>query len=234
MLNYKTASKMIDKFNHLPRRKLANNTYLRRLENGNLAVRFHETDIIIIRKDGTWKLNSGGYRTKTTLARINEFSPARLFTEKFVWYSGNNWKKENVFFDGVVIISCGKLAKKCVREQKRELKKMNFIKKSIDDYIKELRKLEKFPLPNSGDCWGCFMTTDTGDYAMGNSCIIGHIKEKYIMGSLNVRALRFTGQGDFGVRWVITRASEGNRYAKDDIVRALRKLFRHELMKGGV
>ena len=51
-------------------RKIANNTYLKR-RGQDIAVMLHETDIVIFHPNNTFTLNSGGYRTRTTKARMN-------------------------------------------------------------------------------------------------------------------------------------------------------------------
>lgn len=67
-------------------KKLGNNTYLEEIVPGTFGVRLHGTYVVRIHRDGTYTLNSGGWRTVTTKQRINEYSPAKLFQEKHVWY----------------------------------------------------------------------------------------------------------------------------------------------------
>lgn len=55
------------------------------LPSGSVAVRYQSTDVVIFNPDETITLNSGGYRTLTTKARINEWSPARIWQAKGLW-----------------------------------------------------------------------------------------------------------------------------------------------------
>ena len=77
------------------KRKIANNTYL--IKRGeNFAIRLHNTDIITITPDG-WILNSGGFRTRTTKQRINDFTNARVYQEKFEWFIGDKPFEDGMF-----------------------------------------------------------------------------------------------------------------------------------------
>ena len=60
---------------------IGNNTWLHRLDNGDFAIKYHRTDIVIIRRDGTYVLNTRGWNTTTTRRRLNEYSPASVVTE---------------------------------------------------------------------------------------------------------------------------------------------------------
>lgn len=42
------------------------------------TVRYHETNVVTIREDGLYRLDSGGWRTRTTMARIEEYAPVRI------------------------------------------------------------------------------------------------------------------------------------------------------------
>jgi hypothetical protein len=81
-----------------------NNTRLTEYEDGRRTLKLHNTDII------TWTgdkiiLNSGGYRTHTTKARINEFLPSniRVYQKKYNWYIIKDNDDKNVieFTDGI-------------------------------------------------------------------------------------------------------------------------------------
>lgn len=97
MLTYDEAQTMMRKARN-GQRKLANNTYLRHASGqpdregnslggaGDYAVRYHGTDVVIIHADGNYSLNTGGWYTYTTKDRINRFSPARVWSERGVWY----------------------------------------------------------------------------------------------------------------------------------------------------
>jgi hypothetical protein len=88
-------------------RRLKNNTVLRRIDADTLAVRLYATDIVLIHRNGNFTLNSGGWRTATTKARINEYSPVRLWQKKGVWYIGDVKFAENVVVDSAGKVVCG-------------------------------------------------------------------------------------------------------------------------------
>jgi hypothetical protein len=67
-------------------RTLAPNTYLYRRSATTLAVRLYHTDIVVIHDDGTYTLNSGGWRTVTTKERINRFAPVVVYQRSHEWY----------------------------------------------------------------------------------------------------------------------------------------------------
>lgn len=69
-------------------RKVANNTYLERRPGGDIAVRLHATDVVTFHADGTATVNSGGWLTVTTKARINDYLPGGivLTSTKGRWY----------------------------------------------------------------------------------------------------------------------------------------------------
>lgn len=68
------------------------------------AVRYHETDIVMIRPDDTYRLNSGGFRTRTTKERINCYSPCTIAQINSMWYIGNT-----PYTDQMLIDSAGNL-----------------------------------------------------------------------------------------------------------------------------
>jgi hypothetical protein len=91
------------------RRKVANNTYLERRAD-DIALRLHNTDIMTASPDGWVTLNTGGWHTVTTKARLNAFmSFGRIYQKNFRWFfSGLN--EEIPFRDGMKLneITLGK------------------------------------------------------------------------------------------------------------------------------
>jgi len=92
-------------------RRLANNTviYGERPDSRALygereiTVKFHGTAIVVYRPDGSIELNSGGYRTRTTLQRINQLLPPGLsvFQKNYDWYVLYRGKGTLRFSDGM-------------------------------------------------------------------------------------------------------------------------------------
>lgn len=66
------------------------------IENGETVIRYHETDVLRVSEEKI-VLNTGGYFTKTTKARMNEgaraFSlPLEVLQKKNLWYAVYNGK----------------------------------------------------------------------------------------------------------------------------------------------
>jgi hypothetical protein len=68
-------------------RKLAHNTYVEQDADGSIGVRFHSTRILTFHAEGTFTVNTGGYRTVTTKQRLNALLPNgyRIYSERYVW-----------------------------------------------------------------------------------------------------------------------------------------------------
>lgn len=66
-------------------RKVANNTYLERKGDGSISLRLHDTDVVNFRPDGSVAVDTGGWFTNTTRARINDVLPGgwQLYSESF-------------------------------------------------------------------------------------------------------------------------------------------------------
>lgn len=55
------------------------------MDNGTIVHFYHQTPVVV-EKDGTYKLNNGGYQTKSTKERINRYCPFRVYQEDYEWY----------------------------------------------------------------------------------------------------------------------------------------------------
>lgn len=98
-MRYTTAC---DKLNGRDTKKVANNTYLERIDSETIGVRLHRTHVVTIHADGSYRLNSGGWRTVTTKSRINDFAPVRLSQRRGEWYVEHGGG-EVLFRDGMEI-----------------------------------------------------------------------------------------------------------------------------------
>lgn len=77
---------------------LAKNTKLQKRGKA-FAVRYQNTDVVMIRPDNTYRLNSGGWRTKTTKDRINSFSPCSISQTNGMWYAKNTPYRDRMLVD---------------------------------------------------------------------------------------------------------------------------------------
>jgi len=165
-------------------RKIDNNTYLKKRDNG-IAVMLHETDIITFLPDNTIIFNSGGWRTNTTKERMNSYSPCQINQKNYVWYINGKVYNDGIKFkNGKIIGSLPNSDKKTVLLKKK-------IKNFVGEYIEKFMDL-KIEKPSGGDCWHCSMTTQEnkplGEALKDSTHILEHIKEGYFVPSLIVNA----------------------------------------------
>ena len=88
MNSYHDAKTLLDlrKRQGHPRAKLHKNVYLEPRDNDVIAVRYHDTEIVVYYPDGRIELHSGGWRTASTKKNLNIYSPFHVYQEKGVWY----------------------------------------------------------------------------------------------------------------------------------------------------
>ena len=200
-MDYKEAKEILDaKHGDKNSKKIANNTYLKRYDNGNIAVRLHKTDIILFKPNGAIELNSGGWKTVTTKARMNEFLPQQygIHQEKGVWYVSlnSNYSKDLIFKDGLVLTSRTKPMnhKLIATREKRTKRETEHIRKYAKRFVDALFE-GKVPAPSGGDCWGCSMTYDKD--RKDPEHFKKHLTEMYFVPTLLYHALEETGESDF-------------------------------------
>ena len=229
MLSYQEAQKMLMKCSS---RKLALNTYLRE-ENGNMVIRFWNTDIITINSEAGcsfYTLNSGGWRTSTTKDRLNRFSPANVWQEKGVWYiyegvTGN----KVVFEDGIKVNASGKVISGAGKDTLPKV--MRKVDRLVSKYIKGYAAhvmahgLEE---PSGADCWGCYFkdTESKEKEVMGYDHYLNHFEEKYYVPSILAKAVQEMGYGNPAVVWQVIGWDVKKGRESYHIKHALRKYFR--------
>jgi hypothetical protein len=188
-----------------------NNTveYIR--EDGTTVIRLHLTDIVQFLPSGHIVLNSGGWRTPTTKARMNDhLSHWHIWQERGVWFVGpysavNGIESRYLYHDGMVIDPDGETTDakpydaEAVKARNAERRR---IRKYAKDFIKAARAGD-VPAPGGGDCWCCLFkdtksgetwgeTSQRGSDEAGHH-IRGHIEESYFVGSLLHRAAEAMG-----------------------------------------
>ncbi len=169
-------------------KKIANNTLEINLLDGTKAIRLHHTNVVTITKNGTVILDSGGWMTPTTKDRINCFSPYGISQRKNIWYVSINGT-EYIFNDGMQIKKSGAVSG-ASKKDNTLVKLDKKITGYVNSYMKKLinRELEK---PSGGDCWYCSLGNENGslgELTKDRDHIKQHIKEKYYVPSLIVRA----------------------------------------------
>lgn len=197
-------------------KKVANNTFRVTYEDGTSAIRFHDTDVVIFDGKKTI-LTSGGFHSKTTKERINDFSGLRMNQMNGLWYV-NGYD----FFDGITFVNG-----KPLKQKKHDINKINKLKLQIKKFVSLVDKVKKLPHPSGGDCWLCCMNTQEGKTMgeLGNDNrdhLILHMKEKYLHGSLIVNALLDSGYRKEQIGYVFQM--------KSIVKRSLRKYLQRNII----
>jgi hypothetical protein len=198
--DYKSAEVYLQRGRSKDYRPLQWKTILRRTEDGSIAVKYHDTDVVIYHEDGSITLNSGGWKTQTTKRRMNDYTEdigGDVYADKGVWYIGEFWGrfgKGHVYQDGMTINPDGTVDYHGDAPNEKELIKL---RKSIAKYAKDFAEnLPGIGLPDSGDCWFCYMQFD-GEETSDTSHLLSHIEEGYYVPSLAFRAIKESGWGDY-------------------------------------
>lgn len=113
-LTYDSCAELCSRVNGSSRR-IANNTWLSyyALPRNHYEVLLHGHAILEYHPGGVVVLNSCGYRTTTTKARLNQFGPVPIFQHKRDWWVGNNIhlsrRYDVPFHDGMIAFDNGGL-----------------------------------------------------------------------------------------------------------------------------
>ncbi len=91
-------------------KKAAHETFRVEYPDGRVAIRYHHTDVITTHQNGDITLDSGGWRTPITKARINAYLSHgwKVYQKDGVWYL-KKAKKTFRFLDGITIHSNDKV-----------------------------------------------------------------------------------------------------------------------------
>jgi len=91
-------------------KNLKRNTLKIWYEDGDIAIRYHHTDIITYKPNGDTVYTTGGWHTTSTFNRLNEYSPLHFFRNGWVWYFSDQYSicnphhpSVNRFRDGMII-----------------------------------------------------------------------------------------------------------------------------------
>lgn len=190
MKNYQQANGVL---NGRESRKIGNNTYLKRIDTGTIGVLLHQTYVVVYHAMGRVTLDSNGWQTNTTKARINEYSDANLSQKNSIWYMGDG----SLFYDGMQLNGDGETIKPKQPAQKEKQTKM--LKTRIKKYCElAIKKVDAgLDMPSGGDCWYCSMRTteneNLGDAFEDKAHLLAHMKDGYIVPSLLWNAVKEAG-----------------------------------------
>ena len=132
--------------------RLANNTYIQ-MRGSSFLVRLHNTDIVVIRPDGTYKLNSGGFRTTTTKRRMNHVLPCVINQKNGLWSIGDSFFQDGMLIghDGAIVGKSIPLSRAMKIKRRVDRYCNKFISLILDmcvrEHITELRTYKKYHLP---------------------------------------------------------------------------------------
>lgn len=208
-----------------------NNTRLFWRDDEAIALRLHNTDILTFYPNGDVRFNSGGWKTVTTKSRLNEYGPARIWSDRGEWVIN-----DKPFLDGCVLKADGTMkgvGDGKTLQQQRDLRKA--ATKFAADYVKHLAE-GKMNAPSSGDCWFCCLHDvktgkPFGDHQADH--IKAHIRECYYVPSLIWNAMDALGASDYYKQWVNARQHNNaeKMYGDDFMPERLRKFVRRYVLR---
>ena len=196
------------------RKICGNNTYVER-RGEDIAVRYHQTDIITFLKAAAplIVLDTGGWHTQSTKQRLSQFLPAgvTVFSFKGQWRVGNgqHWAQTKADLVGSVIFTDGlRLIHNTVGWEPlnaltaEDEAKIDAAKRSLDKAVKayvkklgealpkwtaELRETQSLNV--AGDPWCCTMRMDSSTDHLWQ-----HLKDDYVFPTIIVRAFEDSGR----------------------------------------
>ena len=179
--NYNDAKEFLENGKNKQERSIRNkkSTNIIDVGDGILGLKYHSTIVIEYYPDGNYKLNSGGWRTKTTKDRINEFTPFNVIQRNNVWYVNGV-----PFKDNITINKDGSIENHLTE---KDLKKVEKKRNKIKKYVNKFAESMPVPIPNNGDCWYCLGMLESNDH------LWQHIEEEYFVPSLLLNALKDNG-----------------------------------------
>lgn len=168
-------------------------TSVYRKPDGSVALCYHQTEVLIEDQDG-WTVNSGGWKTPTTKARLNDYLPLSIYQRNGIWY----WKDGTMFTDGDRVTFDGRLIAQAKPESEKADKQL---RKRILKYARLCSNAIPLAHPSGGDCWYCCMVTENketlGDAFKATDHLESHMEEEYAVPSLVYHALKEAGNTQF-------------------------------------
>jgi hypothetical protein len=202
-MDYATAVRLLEGRDS---KKVANNTYLERGVS-SIGLRLHQTTILRYCEDGSVEYDSGGWRTMTTRERMDRFGPLAIYTVRGVWYVARDHRRSEiplgVFADGMVWHPAEERLEGAAKDNKAIILERRRIASYAERYMAALED-GKVPAPGPGDCWYCYMRTQSGaPLGEGTDAHVRkHVKENCYVPSLLTRALEVHGARQTMLWWV--------------------------------
>lgn len=181
-MNYEQLNEIASSARKLPK-SVMHKTTLRKLDDGSIAIRHHETDVVVARPDGSFVLDTGGWMSLTTRLRLNAF---KIWQQKgLLWMDCAG--KTVLFRDGVIIKKNGKPANAQSADavELASKKASRMISKYIRGFCESIKK-NGLQTPSGGDCWFCLMRAPFSSDSIDH--VISHMEESYYVPSLLLNA----------------------------------------------
>lgn len=153
MLTHEKAKSLFDGCRNKSRgHKIAHKTYIQ-MRRMSCVIRLHETDIVLIRPDNTYRINSGGFRTTTTRRRMNHVLPCVINQKNSLWSIGDSFFEDGMLVghDGAIIGESTPLSEAVEIKRKVDRYCNKFIslvlEMCVTEPITELQTYKKYRLP---------------------------------------------------------------------------------------
>ena len=240
--DYKSAKAFLEGGRDEMSRPVAWKTRLNLHDNEDIALKYHETNVVTYHPDGSISLDSGGWKTPTTKRRINDYTDMRIFPDKGVWYVGKDaanwhWKAGEgnfVFQDGMRVFQDWKVQYQYEPPDAKEIVKL---RKSISKYARKFAEnLHTVGLPDGGDCWICIIERDEAwegeEHTASTSHLLDHIEEDYFVPSLAFAAIKESNHGDYwgySLQETMRGGEPLSGYVLTDTARMIRKYIQKRL-----
>jgi hypothetical protein len=200
----------------------------------------------------SWGRNSGrGYRRMTELlaeygsreawkaAALADFRAVRSNRQ-----SVREWEVRNrvLFVDDITVNADGYAQRPDARRMAKDVRKrakldreVARIDKFVDHCIAKVAA-GKVPMPSNGDCWFCLGMDDGGS----PDHLAAHMRERYVVPSMLINALRFAGYPDAGIGISLGMAPDATHLSfgfspdGETVKRALRRYLMRRLLSDSI
>lgn len=171
------------------------------MPDGERRIRLHGTDILRFRPEGGFVIDTGGFNTVTTRARLRDFLPAgyRVGTER-----GTIYLNGVPFRQRVTVAQDGTISADIPPDADDKLRR------EIDAYMRAWRK-RGMPADISGDPW----VFPGADGKISADIVREWVRERYVFGRMYEWALKYAGMTDAGVAFYARSAYQRGMDATD-------------------
>lgn len=197
----------------LDARKIANNTLAYRVpESGTSFIALHDTDVLAWGDHGVVAVDTGGYNTLTTRARLNEFGGrlgVRVHTAKGVLHVNGVPCHRRAW-----VYPSGKV--------KSDMSENNLdrLRGELDSFMAEW-KAKGLPADSAGDPW--ILSASIGEDTMRD-----WVRSRYVFRSFAAMAFRFSGLTEYGAAmWMADIDRRGGKLDRTQLGKIRRFARRH-------